>query len=321
VPIGHPDDPQGNMSIKYWNYDNIPEDVFPPGDIQRKLSFVAQYKIPYTTREALYAAEEGKKVIIFSKYSERVIPYIIKILRSQGWINPFGQYPVFNEHGDPVYKPTKGTETPKIKWETVQHTEEELDDPNRPQFVVLTGGTAKGLTADTVEAFTEDPKVKIFVGNIAAAGTGLNLQAGTYTVYNDMDWIPSTHEQSEDRTRRIGQDYCTSVIYMIADCWIDREMLLPYLQQKRDNIAKLQEGQNDPDAFRGSFLDTYWDSLGGTEADKKRRKKKWAKENDAFEKKQKKDREEEEKNVVGSDDDDGGKKKKKRRRRKKKKAK
>jgi SNF2 family DNA or RNA helicase len=51
----------------------------------------------------------------------------------------------------------------------------------------------------SVDAFQENPKIKVFVGNILSAGVGITLTEGTVVIFNSFDWVPGNNEQAEDR--------------------------------------------------------------------------------------------------------------------------
>lgn len=85
-----------------------------------------------------------------------------------------------------------------------------------------------------VDEFQNNEKVKVFVGNIKAAGVGLTLTAGEVVIMNDLSFLPSDHSQSEDRCYRIGQKNSVLVYYPIFDNTI--EGIIYDILQKKKNI-------------------------------------------------------------------------------------
>ena len=86
-----------------------------------------------------------------------------------------------------------------------------------------------------VERFQKDPKIKVFCGNIVAAGAGITLTEGTIVIFNDLDWVPANHAQATDRVHRIGQTKDVYIIYLLVDDTIDNVMHKG-LQDKMRNI-------------------------------------------------------------------------------------
>lgn len=82
--------------------------------------------------------------------------------------------------------------------------------------VSLTGKTPAASRQKVVDAFQNDPAVRVFAANIVAGGVGITLTAASTVVFNDLDWVPANHWQAEDRAYRIGQKAPVHVAYMVA---------------------------------------------------------------------------------------------------------
>lgn len=93
-----------------------------------------------------------------------------------------------------------------------------------PAAVLVDGSVSQVNRNSAVDAFQNDPNVTVFVGQVKAAGVGLNLTAATYVVFNDYDWVPANHHQAEDRAYRIGQHNAVTVTYMHADETLDDDL-------------------------------------------------------------------------------------------------
>jgi SNF2 family DNA or RNA helicase len=87
--------------------------------------------------------------------------------------------------------------------------------------VRLDGQMSKIQRQDSVDRFQEDEKVKVFVGNIKAAGVGITLTSGEAVIMNDLSFLPSDHSQAEDRAYRYGQKNNVLVYYPIFDNTIE----------------------------------------------------------------------------------------------------
>ena len=87
--------------------------------------------------------------------------------------------------------------------------------------VRLDGKMSKIQRQDAVDRFQEDEKVKVFVGNIKAAGVGITLTSAEAVIMNDLSFLPSDHAQAEDRSYRYGQKNNVLVYYPIFDNTIE----------------------------------------------------------------------------------------------------
>lgn len=61
--------------------------------------------------------------------------------------------------------------------------------------------------------FINDPECMVFIGNIIAAGVGINLVVSRIVIFNNIDWIPGNNRQMEDRCWRMGQTRDCHIFY------------------------------------------------------------------------------------------------------------
>ena len=85
---------------------------------------------------------------------------------------------------------------------------------------------------NSVDQFQNNPKIKVFVGNLISAGTAITLTEAEVVIMNDLDFVPANHSQAEDRAHRIGSTSTTNVYYPIVVGTID-EMMFKILEKKR----------------------------------------------------------------------------------------
>lgn len=159
------------------------------GNLQKDLvelillrQFIAAVAIPHTIEMVENAIEMGRKVIIFTSFTEE-----LQILQ-----NHFGKLAV--AHNGPM------TANQKQK---------------------------------SVDAFQNNPKVKVFIGNIKSAGVAITLTEATVVVFNSFDWVTGNNEQAEDRAYRIGQKNDVNVYYQLFDDTISIRMWETLKQKKQ----------------------------------------------------------------------------------------
>lgn len=102
-----------------------------------------------------------------------------------------------------------------------------------------------------VDSFQNNADVKLFVGNIKAAGVGLTLTAASNVAFVELDWVPGNHDQAEDRVHRIGQTADSiNAWYLIADSTIEDD-IMDILDSKRKVLDAVLDGE---ETDEGSLL-------------------------------------------------------------------
>ena len=102
--------------------------------------------------------------------------------------------------------------------------------------VILNGQMSRIEKQNSVDRFQEDDKVRVFVGNIIAAGVGITLTAAEAVIFNDLSFVPGNHSQAEDRSYRYGQKNNVLVYYPIYINTIEN-IIYEILNKKKEVIA------------------------------------------------------------------------------------
>lgn len=111
--------------------------------------------------------------------------------------------------------------------------------------VVYNGPMNEHAKQNSVDEFQNNDKIKVFIGNIRAAGVGITLTAANYIIFNSFDWVPGNNEQAEDRAYRIGQNNNVTVKYQL---FLDTiSMKIWWTLQKKKDIIDTIMGEKDID--------------------------------------------------------------------------
>lgn len=110
--------------------------------------------------------------------------------------------------------------------------------------VSVTGDTPMDARQEAVDAFQTDDSIKVFVGNIMAAGVGLTLTASSYVVFAELDWVPGNMSQAEDRTHRIGQVNSVLIQHLVLEESLDA-LMAQRLVEKQAVIDRALDTQTD----------------------------------------------------------------------------
>lgn len=111
--------------------------------------------------------------------------------------------------------------------------------------VKIDGSMSKDNRQHSVDEFQNNPKVKVLVGNIKAAGVGITLTSGEAVIMNDLSFLPSDHAQAEDRCYRYGQKNNVLVYYPIFENTVEG-VIYDIINAKKQVIATVMGDNQNP---------------------------------------------------------------------------
>lgn len=103
-----------------------------------------------------------------------------------------------------------------------------------------------------INKFIDDDSCKVFLGNMRAAGIGINLVNASHVIMMNFPFTPDQIEQAQKRLHRPGQKDTVNVYYTIAKGTID-EHILDLMGGKAEDINSLIDGGSDSSISYGSL--------------------------------------------------------------------
>ena len=185
-----------NLMGEYYDwYDKNPEEssslTVQFSKLMKVRKVIANEKTKQTIEFAENILEQGKKVIIFTNFTDSL----------QTIYNHFGK-----------------------------------------QAVYLDGSCSNSVRQQAVDSFQNDEKIRVFVGNLKAAGVGLTLTSAEVVIMNDLSFVPAEHAQAEDRAYRYGQKSNVLVYYPLFENTIEGA-IYDILNKKKEIIRTVMGDQ------------------------------------------------------------------------------
>lgn len=100
--------------------------------------------------------------------------------------------------------------------------------------VTLYGGTPQAKRQANIDRFQNDPKCRVFIGNVEAAGTTITLTKAHEVGFLEMDWTPARNAQAAMRCHRIGQENPVRVRAFSLAGSVDEEVMKTLLRKTRE---------------------------------------------------------------------------------------
>jgi len=119
--------------------------------------------------------------------------------------------------------------------------------------VKLDGRTSSTKKQEVVDMFQNDPKIKLFVGQMKAAGVVITLTAASNVAIIEYPWTPTALTQAIDRVHRIGQVDSVTAYYLMAQDTIE-EKIARLLDEKQKVVSSIIDGET-PDKMTSLFED------------------------------------------------------------------
>jgi SWI/SNF-related matrix-associated actin-dependent regulator of chromatin subfamily A-like protein 1 len=124
-----------------------------------------------------------------------------------------------------------------------------------PGSALVHGGVTGRARQAEIDRFNRDPNCRVFFGNVHAAGVGWSCTAADAVLFVELDWVPGTHLQAEDRVSGIGRGTGrpVSVYYLVSADTIEAD-LCGVLQEKRRNVDSVLDGRPSGDLALADLL-------------------------------------------------------------------
>jgi SWI/SNF-related matrix-associated actin-dependent regulator 1 of chromatin subfamily A len=113
----------------------------------------------------------------------------------------------------------------------IENTRERL---RRFGAVTLYGNTPPLKRQENVDKFMTDPRTRVLIGNIQAAGVGITLTSAHEVAFMEADWVPANNAQASMRCHRIGQTRPVRVRFFTCADSVDEQIQQALLRKTRE---------------------------------------------------------------------------------------
>ena len=117
-----------------------------------------------------------------------------------------------------------------------------------PFAVKIDGTVSMHDRQRAVDLFQTKPQVRLFIGQMRAAGVGLTLTAAHNVLFAECDFVPAVHSQVENRSLRVGQKNHVLCTYIVASQTIE-EHVAEILYRKQQEFDAVVDGGRNVDSF------------------------------------------------------------------------
>ena len=119
----------------------------------------------------------------------------------------------------------------------------ELQKKLKEKAVMIIGSTSAQDRMVAIDAFQKDDKIKVFLGGMLSANTGITLTAAQNVLFLNYDWTLANMSQCTARIDRIGQEAKNINIYQIIAMDTIDQKIEELLKGKKEIIGELIDGE------------------------------------------------------------------------------
>jgi SWI/SNF-related matrix-associated actin-dependent regulator 1 of chromatin subfamily A len=110
------------------------------------------------------------------------------------------------------------------------------------KICVVVDGTINAKEKELAKrSFMTSKKKRIFIGQINAAGVGIDLSKANTVAFVELDYVPGNHSQFEDRAVHINKTTAVHVVYLVGKGTIE-ESRCNILQSKQQVVSSTLDG-------------------------------------------------------------------------------
>ncbi|MDF1705086.1 MAG: DEAD/DEAH box helicase [Aeromicrobium sp.] len=137
----------------------------------------------------------------------------------------------------------------------VMDTAQEVFEQRGLRYSTVRGNQTSAARQASIDAFVNDPDVKVIVCSLSAAGVGLNLQVASNLVLAELSWTYAEQTQAIDRVHRIGQDEPVTAWRIIGAQTIDTS-IARLIDRKAGLAARALDGDDEDTTSADLQLET-----------------------------------------------------------------
>jgi len=182
--------------------------------------------------EAEEGEERSKRSVLSRLYSltgDVKIPWIVQMLKL--WLDDptKGKVCIFAHHINVL--------------DSIRDLAQLSNDPkSQRKYIRIDGSTSPKVRQDQINAFQNDPSIRVSLLGITAAGVAVTLTAASTVWFTELFWTPAIMIQAEDRCHRIGQQGQVKCVYFVGKGTLD-EVLWKLIEKKFRQIGEFVEGK------------------------------------------------------------------------------
>ena len=109
--------------------------------------------------------------------------------------------------------------------------------------VKIDGSVSNKNRQKAIDLFQKDENIRVFVGNMQAAGVGITLTASSNVIHLELGWTSTEHDQAGARVHRVSQTRKVNEYYLIATDTIE-EKIARIIDNKRQIVDKITDGKD-----------------------------------------------------------------------------